>query len=128
VAGLVSILHRVKRRDHVFLLLPFIWMFWTFVSSELPFAKFTSAFQPGLWIFPWLDRQTRALALIWSYLQSTPLRVCATFADGCESAKAVSKEFGMNSAPLYAGCKPAADCKLGRCSAFINQMTLRTDR
>ena len=51
-AGLVSILHRISG-VLMFALMPFIiWMFDKSISSELSFAKFTSAFGQGLGVFP----------------------------------------------------------------------------
>src|SRR5918911_4694601 len=50
--GWVSILHRISG-VLMFVLLPFIiWMFDTSLSSEISFAKFRSAFNNGLGIFP----------------------------------------------------------------------------
>ena len=96
VAGLVSILHRVSGVI-MFLLLPFIiWMFDKSISSELSFAKFTSAFSQGLWIFPGWIVKLVVLALIWSYLHHSIAGLRHLWMD--VSHKAVSKEFGMNSA------------------------------
>ena len=67
-AGIVSILHRISG-VLLFALLPFIiWMFDRSISSELSFAKFTSAFNQGLWIFPGWFIKLVVLALIWAYL------------------------------------------------------------
>ena len=96
VAGLVSILHRISGVI-MFLLLPFIiWMFDKSISSELSFAKFTSAFGQGLWIFPGWIVKLVVLALIWSYLHHSIAGLRHLWMD--VSHKAVSKEFGMNSA------------------------------
>ena len=96
VAGLVSILHRISGVI-MFLLLPFtIWMFDKSISSELSFAKFTSAFSQGLWIFPGWIVKLVVLALIWSYLHHSIAGLRHLWMD--VSHKAVSKEFGMNSA------------------------------
>ena len=73
-AGLVSILHRISGFI-MFLLLPFIiWMFDVSVSSEISFAKFTSAFTRGIVCGPsscffagWFIKLV-ALALIWAFL------------------------------------------------------------
>ncbi|MFT6697366.1 MAG: succinate dehydrogenase / fumarate reductase cytochrome b subunit, partial [Polaromonas sp.] len=47
-AGWVSILHRVSGAI-MFALMPFIiWMFDTSISSEISFARFTSAFNVGM--------------------------------------------------------------------------------
>ena len=96
VAGLVSILHRISGVI-MFLLLPFIiWMFDKSISSELSFAKFTSAFSQGLWIFPGWIVKLVVLALIWSFLHHSIAGLRHLWMD--VSHKAVSKEFGMNSA------------------------------
>ena len=96
VAGLVSILHRISGVI-MFLLLPFIiWMFDKSISSELSFAKFTSAFSQGLWIFPGWIVKLVVLALIWSYLHHSIAGLRHLWMD--VNHKAVSKEFGMNSA------------------------------
>jgi hypothetical protein len=53
----------------MFLLLPFIiWMFDTSVSSEISFARFSSAFGAGLGFVPGWFVKLVALALIWAYL------------------------------------------------------------
>lgn len=68
LAGLVSILHRISGAI-LFLLLPFvIWMFDTSVSSEISYARFTSAFTQGTALFPGWFLKLVALALIWAYL------------------------------------------------------------
>lgn len=95
-AGVVSILHRISGVI-MFLLLPFIiWMFDKSISSELSFAKFTSAFNQGLWIFPGWIVKLLVLVLIWSYLHHFIAGLRHLWMD--VSHKAVSKEFGMNSA------------------------------
>ena len=67
-AAWTSILHRASGAI-MFLLLPLvIWFFDTSVTSELSFARFTSAFSSGIGIVPgWLLKLV-SLALIWSYL------------------------------------------------------------
>ena len=96
VAGVVSILHRISGVI-MFLLLPFfIWMFDKSFSSELSFAKFSSAFNQGLWILPGFIIKLVALALIWSYLHHFIAGLRHVWMD--VSHKAVSKEFGMSSA------------------------------
>ncbi len=68
VAAIVSILHRGSGLV-MFLLMPFIiWMFDTSVSSEISFAKFTSAFNNGIGVVPGLIIKLVALVLIWAYL------------------------------------------------------------
>lgn len=95
-AGVVSILHRISGVV-MFLLLPLIiWMFDKSISSELSFAKFTSAFNQGLWIFPGWIVKLLVLVLIWSYLHHFIAGLRHLWMD--VSHKAVSKEFGMNSA------------------------------
>jgi succinate dehydrogenase / fumarate reductase cytochrome b subunit len=95
-AGWVSILHRVSG-VLMFLLLPFvIWLFDTSVSSEYSFAKFRSAFNNGLWIFPAVIVKLVVLALIWAYLHHFIAGLRHLWMD--VSHKAVSKEFGSSSA------------------------------
>ncbi|MES2633470.1 MAG: succinate dehydrogenase, cytochrome b556 subunit [Pseudomonadota bacterium] len=95
-AGWVSILHRVSGVI-MFLLLPFIiWMFDTSVSSEYSFAKFRSAFNNGIWLFPGFFLKLVALALIWAYLHHFIAGVRHLWMD--VSHKAVSKQFGTTSA------------------------------
>ncbi|MFC5498827.1 succinate dehydrogenase, cytochrome b556 subunit [Caenimonas terrae] len=68
LAALVSILHRVSG-VLMFFLLPFIiWMFDKSISSEISYAKFTSAFGQGLGIFPGWFIKLVVLVLIWAYL------------------------------------------------------------
>ncbi len=95
-AGIVSILHRVSG-VLMFVLMPFIiWMFDRSISSELSFAKFTSAFNQGLWIFPGWFIKLVVLALIWAYLHHFIAGLRHLWMD--VSHKAVSKEFGTTSA------------------------------
>ncbi len=95
-AGIVSILHRVSGVV-MFALMPFIiWMFDRSISSELSFAKFTSAFNQGLWIFPGWFIKLVVLALIWAYLHHFIAGLRHLWMD--VSHKAVSKEFGATSA------------------------------
>lgn len=94
-AGFVSILHRISGLL-MFILMPLIiWMFDTSVSSEISFAKFTSAFSVGLWIIPGWFMKLVALALIWSYLHHFIAGVRHLYMDMTHS---VSKEFGHSSA------------------------------
>lgn len=66
--GRVSILHRISGAL-MFVLLPFIvWMFDTSVSSELSFARFTSAFSAGIGFVPGWFVKLVALGLTWAYL------------------------------------------------------------
>src|SRR4051812_46267588 len=67
-AGFVSILHRISGAI-MFVLMPFIiWMFDTSISSEISFARFTSAFSAGMLYLPGFIWKLVALALIWAYL------------------------------------------------------------
>ena len=68
LAGLVSILHRASGAI-MFLLMPFIiWMFDTSLSSELSFARFSSAFTAGVGFVPGVLVKVVVLGLIWAYL------------------------------------------------------------
>jgi succinate dehydrogenase / fumarate reductase cytochrome b subunit len=95
VAGWVSILHRVSGAI-MFILMPFIiWMFDTSISSEISFAKFSSAFNMGLWFVPGWFMKLVALALIWAYLHHFIAGLRHLWMD---VNHAVSKEFGKSSA------------------------------
>ncbi len=96
VASLVSGMHRISGLI-MLLLLPFIiWMFDTSVSSEISFARFTSAFSAGLGFVPgWLVKLV-ALGLIWSYLHHFAAGLRHLWMDVSHSA--VSKDFGRTSA------------------------------
>ena len=53
----------------LFLLMPFIiWMFDTSVTSEVSFARFTSAFTLGIGFVPGIMVKLAALVVIWAYL------------------------------------------------------------
>jgi succinate dehydrogenase / fumarate reductase cytochrome b subunit len=95
VAGIVSILHRVSGAL-MFLLMPFIiWMFDTSISSELSFARFTSAFGVGVGFVPgWLFKLV-ALAILWAFLHHLIAGMRHLWMD---MRHAVSKEFGKSSA------------------------------
>jgi succinate dehydrogenase / fumarate reductase cytochrome b subunit len=94
-AGIVSILHRISGAI-MFVLLPLIiWMFDTSVSSEISFAKFTSAFTVGIGFVPGIIVKLAALALIWAYLHHMIAGLRHLYMDMCH---AVSKEFGKSSA------------------------------
>ncbi len=68
LAAIVSGMHRASGLL-MFLLMPFIiWMFDTSVSSEISFARFTSAFQNGIGFIPGILVKLVTLALIWAYL------------------------------------------------------------
>ena len=67
-AAWTSILHRASGAI-MFLLLPLvIWLFDTSVSSEVSFARFTSAFSSGIGFIPGWFLKLVTLALIWGYL------------------------------------------------------------
>jgi len=94
-AGIVSILHRVSG-VLMFLLMPFIvWMFDTSLSSEISYARFTSAFTAGIGFLPGGFVKLVALALIWAYLHHLLAGLRHLWMD---ATHAVSKEFGRNSA------------------------------
>ena len=94
-AGWVSILHRISGAL-MFVLLPFIiWMFDTSVSSEYSFARFSSAFNNGLWRLPAVLVKLVTLALIWAYLHHLIAGLRHVYMD---VNHAVSKEFGRSSA------------------------------
>ena len=95
-AGWVSILHRVSG-VFMFLLLPFIiWMFDKSISSELSFARFTSAFNQGLgWVPGWFIKLV-VLALIWAFLHHSIAGLRHLWMD--VSHTAVTKQFGTTSA------------------------------
>jgi succinate dehydrogenase / fumarate reductase cytochrome b subunit len=94
-AGWVSILHRVSGAI-MFILMPFIiWMFDTSISSEISFAKFSSAFNVGLWFVPGWFMKLVALTLIWAYLHHFIAGLRHLWMD---VNHAVSKEFGKSSA------------------------------
>lgn len=94
-AGWVSILHRVSGVI-MFILMPFIiWMFDTSVSSEISFAKFSSAFTVGLGFVPGWFIKLVALSIIWAYLHHFIAGLRHLWMD---INHAVSKEFGRSSA------------------------------
>ena len=81
----------------MFLLMPFIiWMFDNSISSEISFAKFTSAFNVGMLGVPGVLWKLVALALIWAYLHHFIAGVRHLWMDTHHDA--VSKEFGKSSA------------------------------
>ena len=94
-AGWVSILHRISGAL-MFVLLPFIiWMFDTSISPEYSFARFSSAFNNGLWLLPAVLVKLITLALIWAYLHHLIAGLRHVYMD---VNHAVSKEFGRASA------------------------------
>ncbi len=95
-AGWVSILHRVSGAV-MFVLMPFvIWMFDTSISSEISFARFTSAFNIGMLGLPGFIWKLVALALIWAFLHHFTAGLRHLWMD--VSHKAVELQFGKNSA------------------------------
>ena len=97
-AGIVSILHRISG-VLMFVLMPFIiWMFDTSVSSEISFARFTSAFGNGIGFVPGFLVKLVALALIWAYLHHFIAGVRHVWMD--MSHAAVSKARGAASAKV----------------------------
>ena len=96
IAGIVSILHRISGFI-MFILMPFIlWMFDTSISSEISFARFTSAFNLGMLGLPGVLWKLVALALIWAYLHHAIAGLRHLVMDTNHAA--VSKEFGKSSA------------------------------
>jgi succinate dehydrogenase / fumarate reductase cytochrome b subunit len=94
-AGWVSILHRISGAL-MFVLLPFIiWLFDKSVSSEISFAKFKSALNLGVGIYPGWFIQLTLLALIWAYLHHLIAGLRHLYKDATHS---VSSEFGRSSA------------------------------
>jgi succinate dehydrogenase / fumarate reductase cytochrome b subunit len=94
-AGWVSILHRVSGAL-IFLLLPLvIWLFDTSVSSEISYARFTSAFVAGIGFAPGWFVKLVSLALIWAYCHHFIAGVRHLWMDATHS---VSKEQGRSSA------------------------------
>lgn len=94
-AGIVSILHRISG-VLMFILMPLIiWMFDTSISSEISFAKFTSAFGIGIGFIPGWFMKLVALALIWAYLHHFIAGMRHIYMDMTHS---VTKEFGHSSA------------------------------
>jgi succinate dehydrogenase / fumarate reductase cytochrome b subunit len=68
LAAIVSGMHRASGLI-IFLLMPFIiWMFDTSITSDISFARFTSAFTLGIGFVPGIVVKLAALVLIWAYL------------------------------------------------------------
>ena len=68
LAAIVSGMHRASGLI-LFLLMPFIiWMFDTSVTSEVSFARFTSAFTLGIGFVPGILVKLAALVVMWAYL------------------------------------------------------------
>jgi len=94
-AAWVSILHRASG-GLMFLLLPLIvWLFDTSISSEISFARFTSAFSSGVGFVPgWLFKLV-VLSIIWAYLHHLFAGLRHVYMDATHK---VSKEFGKSTA------------------------------
>jgi succinate dehydrogenase / fumarate reductase, cytochrome b subunit len=94
-AGIVSILHRISG-FLMFVLMPLIiWMFDNSITSEISFAKLSSAFSLGIGFAPGWFFKLVALALIWAYLHHFIAGIRHIYMDAFH---AVSKEFGKSSA------------------------------
>ena len=94
-AGIVSILHRISG-FLMFVLMPLIiWMFDNSITSEISFAKLSSAFSLGIGFVPGWFFKLLALALIWAYLHHFIAGLRHLYMDVCH---AVTKEFGKSSA------------------------------
>ncbi|MDP2368313.1 succinate dehydrogenase, cytochrome b556 subunit [Rhodoferax sp.] len=97
LASLVSGMHRISGLIMI-LLMPFIiWMFDTSISSEISFARFTSAFNAGLGFVPGWFMKLLVLGLIWSYLHHFFAGLRNVWMETTHSA---SKESGSKSALL----------------------------
>jgi succinate dehydrogenase / fumarate reductase, cytochrome b subunit len=100
LAGWVSILHRISGAL-MFVLLPFmIWMFDKSLSSEISYAKFTSAFKAGMLGLPGWMWKLVALALIWAFLHHFIAGVRHLIMDGWHK---VDKDFSKTSAAVTLG-------------------------
>lgn len=109
-AGIVSILHRVSGAL-MFLLMPLvIWMFDTSVSSEISYARFTSAFDAGVGFVPGWFMKLVALALIWAYLHHFIAGVRHLVMDMFHT---VSKEQGQSTALFTLGASLLLTLALG---------------
>ena len=71
-------------------------MFDTSISSEYSFARFSNAFNNGVWLLPAVLVKLVTLALIWAYLHHLIAGVRHLCMD--VSHDAVSKQFGKTSA------------------------------
>ncbi len=97
-AGWVSILHRVSG-VLMFALMPFIiWMFDTSISSEISFARFTSAFSAGMLGLPGFFWKLVTLAILWAYLHHFTAGLRHLWMD--VSHDAADLKFGRNSAQV----------------------------
>ncbi len=95
LAGVVSILHRASGLM-MFVLLPLIiWFFDVSLTSEITYARFTSAFEAGIGFVPGVLVKVVVLGLIWAFLHHFIAGVRHLWMDATHS---VSKEFGRQSA------------------------------
>ena len=95
-ASIASGMHRISGLG-MFLAMPFIiWMFDNSISSEISFARFRSALNNGLWIFPGVVVKLVVLGLIWAYLHHFICGLRFLWMD--LSHTAVTKQFGASSA------------------------------
>ncbi|MEI6802823.1 MAG: succinate dehydrogenase, cytochrome b556 subunit [Burkholderiales bacterium] len=95
LASVASGMHRISGAI-MFLLMPFIiWMFDTSLSSEISFARFTSAFSHGIGFVPGMLVKLVALGLIWAYLHHFAAGVRHIWMDINHT---VSKEIGHSTA------------------------------
>ena len=100
LASIISGMHRASGAV-MFLLMPFIiWMFDTSLSSEISFARFSSAFNAGIGFVPGWFVKLVAWGLIWAYLHH--------FFAGLRHIRmdmfhTVSKEAGLSSARWVLG-------------------------
>jgi succinate dehydrogenase / fumarate reductase cytochrome b subunit len=95
----------------MFVLLPFvIWMFDTSVTSEISYARFTSALHAGIGFIPgWLIKIV-TLGLIWAYLHHFIAGLRHLWMDVTHS---VTKEFGRISAQVTLGLSIVLTLVLG---------------
>ncbi|RMX15949.1 succinate dehydrogenase, cytochrome b556 subunit [Vandammella animalimorsus] len=95
-AGVLSILHRVSGAI-MFLLLPvLLWLLDMSLRSPQTFAKATSIFHTGLWIFPGFLVRLGVLALVWAFLHHLCAGIRHLWMD--VDHHSVTKEFGRKSA------------------------------
>jgi succinate dehydrogenase / fumarate reductase, cytochrome b subunit len=95
----------------MFLLLPFIiWMFDKSLSSEISYARFTSAFKMGMLGLPGAVWKLVALALIWAFLHHFIAGVRHLIMDGWHK---VDKSFAKSSAVVTLGLSALLTAALG---------------
>lgn len=95
-AAILSILHRASGAI-MFLLLPFvIWVFDQSLRSPQTYARVTSIFHEGLWIFPGVLVRLGVLVLLWAFLHHLCAGLRHVWMD--IDHHRVTKEFGRSSA------------------------------